>query len=95
MASNFPGRTDSNTGPGYHTVPILVVFSLGENLNRRRHAERSEEFFRNLGKQSAANLKESPQDKFIWARFLAKLNAVFAKARAAVSIRPSSKHQDA
>jgi hypothetical protein len=95
MTSNFPGRTDSDKGPGYHTVPILVVFSLGENLNRRRHAERSEEFFRNLGKQSAANAEEPPKDTFNWASFFAKLNSVFAKVKAAVSIRSSSKHQGA
>ena len=61
MTGDFPDRTNSETGPSYHTVPILVVFSLGENLNRRRDAERSEEYFRNLGMQSSAAVEKRPK----------------------------------
>lgn len=95
MTHNFPRLTDSNKDLNYHTVPMLVVFSLGENLSRRQRAERPEGFLRNLNKAAWVNLCPSPQDKSNSVGFIAKLHAAYVKAARAIRSLSGSKHQDA
>ena len=81
MANNFPGRTNSGSDLNYHTVPILVVFSLRESVNRRQRAEQPEGYRRNID--------VSDHGRFNWAKFVRRFYWAYVEAARVVRVLPS------